>query len=262
MLLALKLTLVPALIACVTLAGRRWGPWTGGLLTALPVVAGPALGFYAVEQGREFTASAAQATLLGLVAVTAFCVVYGKSASKVRWYVSLLAGWLAFAITTFLLLQVHPGLVVACVGVIAAVFAALRLLPRAPVLPAPAATPRWDLPMRMLSAASLVLLLTSVADQLGPKLSGALTPFPVATAVVATFTHAQNGSHAVTSFFRGLLPGLMGFALFCVVLTIGLREWSVPLTFALAILAQLVVQAFLLFRNMRAMPPLERASSR
>ena len=39
----LKLILVPALIAGVTLAGRRWGPAVAGWLSAFPVVAGPIL---------------------------------------------------------------------------------------------------------------------------------------------------------------------------------------------------------------------------
>ena len=54
MLFALKLSLVPLLIAGVTLGTRRWGPRIGGWLTALPVIAGPTLCFYAIEQGTDF----------------------------------------------------------------------------------------------------------------------------------------------------------------------------------------------------------------
>jgi hypothetical protein len=54
MLLLLKLVLVPAFVGGVTLAARRWGLRVGGLLTALPMVAGPALCFYAIEQGNGF----------------------------------------------------------------------------------------------------------------------------------------------------------------------------------------------------------------
>ncbi len=61
--LLLKLFLVPALIALVTLAGRRWGPAVAGWLSAFPVVAGPILGFIALEQGAAFAARAAIGTL-------------------------------------------------------------------------------------------------------------------------------------------------------------------------------------------------------
>src|SRR5260221_10047723 len=58
MLLILKLTLVPSLVLGATLAVRRWGPRIGGLLTGLPIVSGPALFFFAVEQGNAFAAVA------------------------------------------------------------------------------------------------------------------------------------------------------------------------------------------------------------
>src|SRR5262249_49200915 len=125
----------------------------------------------------------------------------------------------------------------------------LLLLPKTRVVRANSVNPKWDLPLRMLCAVALVWVLTSLADQLGPKLSGVLTPFPVATAVSAAFTHAQNRLQACTAFFRGVLPGLLGFAIFCVVLAVALRSWQAPLAIGCALVAQLATQAFVL--NMR-----------
>ena len=76
MLLALKLTLVPALVLSATLATRRWGPRIGGLLTGLPIVSGPALLFFAVEQGNVFAAEASRAVIVSLVAVAASAATY------------------------------------------------------------------------------------------------------------------------------------------------------------------------------------------
>ena len=55
-------------------------------------------------------------------------------------------------------------------------------------------------------------------------MSGILTPFPVATAILAGFTHAQRGSAACVEFLRTYIPGLCGFAVFCVVLAITLPD--------------------------------------
>ena len=63
MLLLLKLMLVPSLVAVATLAGRRWGPRVGGWFTALPIVGGPVLCFYAIEQGERFASRAAGGAL-------------------------------------------------------------------------------------------------------------------------------------------------------------------------------------------------------
>ncbi len=115
MFLLLKIVLVPALVASVTIAGRRWGPRIGGWLTALPVVAGPTLCFYAIEQGNGFAARAAQTTLAGLVAVAAHSVAYAWSCRRVTWPVSITLGWLAFAGVTFVLYQVQPNLIISLV---------------------------------------------------------------------------------------------------------------------------------------------------
>lgn len=50
--LALKLALVPAFLAALTMAGRMWGPSVAGWLAGLPVVAGPIVLLLALARGR------------------------------------------------------------------------------------------------------------------------------------------------------------------------------------------------------------------
>ena len=63
--------------------------------------------------------------------------------------------------------------------------------------PPPAATvrppPAWDLPARAALTAVLVVALTGAAGGLGPAVSGVLTPFPIATSVIAGFVLAMDG---------------------------------------------------------------------
>jgi hypothetical protein len=251
MLLLLKAIVVPGLVAGVTLAGRRWGPRIGGLLTALPVVAGPTLLFYAIEQGRQFAAKAAQGTLLGLVAVTVFVFVYAWSCMRTKWSLSLLLAWTAFAGATTVLYHVSIGLVLSLTLVGVASLSAYHLLPRTQLAPKTTATPTWDLPFRMLAAAILVLALISLAEQLGPALSGLLAPFPVATAIIAAFTHQENGPAAVIEFFRGFLLAENSFALFCTVLATTLSSLSLSAALGVALTSQLALQAIILWRMRR-----------
>jgi hypothetical protein len=63
---------------------------------------------------------------------------------------------------------------------------------------APAAAERtppawWDLPLRIFTATTLVVLITGGAQRLGPRWSGLLSPFPVFTCVMATFAYYQGG---------------------------------------------------------------------
>ena len=79
-LLATKLLLAPLCVVAVSLAGRRWGVAVAGVLGGLPVVAGPILLVLTLLHGDAFGADAAAGTLLGLAALTAFVVVYGRVA--------------------------------------------------------------------------------------------------------------------------------------------------------------------------------------
>jgi len=216
MLLVLKLVLVPALVASVSLAARRWGPRIAGLLTAFPIVTGPALLFFAIEQGAAFAAEAARGALAALVAVAGAGVAYAWAATRVPWVPSLLASWGAFVALTLPIERARPGAVVALAAAFASFAAVPWLLPRLTGGGGARATPwRWDLPLRMLSAMTLVLTVTELADRLGPQLSGAFTPFPVALTVLLAFTHAREGAVAAVRFLRGFYSGMWSFGVFC-----------------------------------------------
>jgi hypothetical protein len=142
---------------------------------------------------------------------------YSWASLRAPWPASLAASWASFTALTLVLhaarLDALPALVAACAGV-----AAVRRL--LPAVTGARATPRpWalDLPLRMLSAMTLVLVVTELADRLGPGLSGAFTPFPVALTVLLAFTHAREGAATATRFLRGFLTGMWSFAAFCFV---------------------------------------------
>ena len=65
-----------------SLAARRYGARIGGLVGGLPVVAGPILLVFALSHGRAFAADAAAGTLLGIVSLLAFIVVYARMAAE------------------------------------------------------------------------------------------------------------------------------------------------------------------------------------
>jgi hypothetical protein len=252
-LLAVKLLLAPGFVIGASLTARRYGPSIGGLVAGLPVVAGPILLVYAIVHGRDFAANAATGTLLGLVSLIGFVVVYGRLAGRVSWPVGLLAGWLAFVVGTLLFSTFTApaalALALACGGCVAG----LALLPRPRGgLRSQATPPAWDLPLRAGCALMLVLALTAAAGWLGPQLSGLLAPFPVIASVLATFTHSQRGVDEALRQLRGLITGFGAFALFCFTLALSLRALDVTAAFALASGVALLTQGLVLRQALRA----------
>jgi hypothetical protein len=261
-LLALKLLLAPALVGAASLAGRRFGPRVAGLAAALPIVAGPALLLYALEQGRAFAAAAAVGTLVGLVPLTVFCLAHAALARaalrlprQLAAPLALAGGWAAFLAAAALLHPLPaPAWAAPLVGA-AALAAGLALVPPIPAdgarakpeqgdtQPPPRHHPAVELGLRMLAAALLVVTLTGLAARLGPTWSGLLTPFPVASSVVLVGAHLADGPHTLPETIRGFLLGLYGFVAFLSALAFGLEPLGTAAAFTLGLAASLAVAA-------------------
>ena len=208
------------------------------------MVAGPIVLAYALAHGRDFAANAAAGTLLGLVSLIAFVVVYARLAPRFSWGASMLAGWLVFIALTAVFSALHVPVQAALVLALATLTAGLLfLLPHPPALPqSPPPHPSWDLPLRAGCAAALVLTLTAVAGWLGPQLSGLLAPFPIVATVLAVFTHVQRGSSEMVRLLRGMVSGFAAFALFFFTLAVTLRHIPTGAAFALATALALLTQ--------------------
>ena len=139
----------------------------------------------------------------------------------------------------------------AIVAVFTAFAVAGRALPSARGRAAAPTSRGWDVPLRMLGALAVVLTVTHIADRLGPRWSGAFTPFPVALAVVLVFAHAQQGAPLALRLLHGFFPAMWGFGLFVFVVAVTIVPLGVPLAFLLALLAQAGVHALVLWRMMR-----------
>jgi hypothetical protein len=110
--------------------------------------------------------------------VAAFGVVYGWTSLAFGWPLSLLAAWAAFVVATVLAQTVAWTPPAALAATLAAFALARRLLPAERGRAASLGPPMWDLPLRMAGTLAVVVTVTSVAERLGPALSGAFTPFP------------------------------------------------------------------------------------
>lgn len=252
MILLYKLTLAPALVVLATLAGRRWGQTVAGLVAGFPIVAGPILVFYALEQGPLYAAAAAQATILGMISLSLFALAYAWRAWMGGTALScVIAGWLLFALGTLMIMRVHGHLALAVLWALAALFLARRSLPALVETPSATAPSPWDLPLRAVSAALMVLILTHFAEALGPVLGGFLAPFPVASTVLAVFAQRQGGGAAAVAVLKGLLLALNSFVAFCAVLCLALPTQSAAFSFSVALAVAVAVQAALFWMTQK-----------
>jgi hypothetical protein len=252
MLLLLKLTLAPLLVAAATLVARRWGPRVGGLFVGLPLTTGPIFLFLAIDQGLDFAAGATVGILSGLVGLAAFALAYAAASRRAGWASSLALAAVAFFAASAAIGQTGG---VGVVGTGLAAWAALALAAALIRRPGPgvarAPPPWWDLPVRMLAAAALTLGITAAAGRLGPVLSGIVGTYPVVSTVVTTFTHAQLGRAAAAAMLRGSVLSWIAFASCFLAIGLALEAQGLAAAFALGVLAAVATTVMVLWIDRR-----------
>jgi len=250
--LALKLILTPILIGSASLAGRRWGPAIGGWLVSLPLTSGPVTFFLALDRGTAFAAMSAVGSLMGLMAIAGFTLAFAGGLIRSGPRTGILLAVVAFAAVGLLVQPILDGPPwILFLVVIAALGAALRLLPPSGIRRSAAPHPLWDLPARVAIGTGLVVGLTGVAPLLGAHTSGVAATFPVYVSILTLFTHRLEGLPGALDVLRGLLVGLFGTAAFLLILAVEIEPLGIGPAFGLAIGFTLVIQAVAL-RTVRA----------
>jgi hypothetical protein len=244
----LKLILAPLIIAAATLVSRRWGERIGGLMIGLPLTSAPVSVFFAIEQGPRFASSAALGSLLGMVPVAVFCLSYVQAAQRLRWYFAALVSVACYLLAVWGVSYLPFSLGEAAIVVPVVLGLGLLAIGRPKGKEKPVSPPWWDLPARMVIAAAMLVLITTLAGSLGSKWSGLLSPFPVFSFVMATFSQSQGGPGAAWRFMRGLLTGLFGYTAFFLVVGLLMERANLVAVYTLATVAALAVNGVLLAR--------------
>ncbi len=240
--LALKLLVVPALLALISYAGRRWGPGVAGWLAGFPSLTGPVLFFLALERGPEFTAQAAVLSLSAVFSAVSFGIAYAWACTRLPWYGALACAYAAW--TAAVQLLAHLPLTTAwSLGLaLLTLFIAPRAFPRAHGQWGSQALPTHELLLRMAAGAAMVLAVTGMAEALGPAWTGLFAAFPVMSTVLAVFSQRANGPGFVVAMLRAMIGGFYAYVTFCLCVAVLLGQLGIAATFAIAVAAAVVVQ--------------------
>jgi hypothetical protein len=241
-LLALKLLLVPAFLAIISFAGKRWGPGVAGWLAGFPSLTGPILFFLALERGTGFTVQAAVLSLSAVFPAIAFGVTYSWACTRAHWLGSLACAFSAWTVAVLLLAQLPLSASSSLAISLLTLFAAPRLFPRAQAQWGSRALPAHELLLRMVAGAAMVLAVTAAAEVLGPAWTGLFAAFPVMSTVLAVFSHRANGPGFVVALLRAMVGGFYAYIAYCLCVAVLLENWGVAVTFIAAVAAAVTVQ--------------------
>ena len=240
--LALKLLLVPAFLAVISFAGRRWGPQVAGWLGGFPSLTGPVLFFLALERGPEFTVQAAVLSLSAVVSAVSFGIAYAWACARWPWYGALACAFAAWTVAVEVLVHL-PLTVEWSLGLsLLTLFVAPRIFPRAHGKWGGNALPAQELLLRMAAGAAMVLAVTAAAEALGPAWTGLFAAFPVMSTVLAVFSQRANGPGFVVAMLRAMVGGFYAYITYCLCVATLLEHWGIAATFTVAVVAAVLVQ--------------------
>jgi hypothetical protein len=202
--LAIKLLLAPIFIVFTYAIQKKYGPRIGGIFVAIPFIATPILLVIYFEHGSEFLHRAITGTYAGQAGVLFYIYIYTHLARSRSWPICFAA-----ATTSYLILAPIFSAAISNIWVAIALWLVVWIFVQrtAPPFDNNATlpiSPKWDLPMRIISALALIFLVTGFAQTLGPGLSGALAMYPVMTSIMSSCNHARFGADSAIAFLNGL----------------------------------------------------------
>lgn len=249
--MTLRLVLVPLIVASIAIVGRHWGPRAAGMLSGFPVIAGPILYFIYMDQGRAFATASATSAIASVIALSSFCFVYAWLSLRLTWYSTLLLAWLVYFVLALGIGMLEPRPVLFFVAAIATVSLQIRFAPRHTRIIRSVPASNVEIICRMICAGGLVFLVTTLARQIGPAYSGAFAAFPIASTVIAVFSHRNHSAYHAIESLKALKFGLISFSLFFLVLVISANRLPFASSFAAAAMAAILIQIAILYAKAR-----------
>ena len=212
---ALKMIMTAAVVVITSVAVERSGPFAGALIGALPTAAGAAYTILALEHPPAFIAASAIGSLAINGAVAVFAAVYALLAQRHGLAVSLGGAAIVwFAIAAALgLVEWTPLTAVAFNVAIYAVTIPVSWRFRGSARPVTFVRTRFDIPLRALTAALVVAVVTAASSSIGSFASGMFALFPIILGSSIVIMHPRIGGKATASMLAHAQLPLIGLAL-------------------------------------------------
>ncbi len=234
--LAIKLMLTAGIVVIASLVAERAGALTGALIATLPVTIWPAYLFLSLNHEPTYVA---QAALSGLVinAVTGlFLLVYATLAQKRGVLVSLtlsLGCWISLAM---LARSIEWTLTSAGILNLIVYSVCLRLSSSMRTARMPQLRHEWyDLPMRTFLVCGLMTVILEASNWAGPKLTGTLAVYPIASTSLIFILQPRVGGRAAAAVIANSLWSLLGIGLSLVALNVLIVPVGPMLSLAVAL---------------------------
>src|SRR3954449_9971145 len=163
-----KMLATAEIVVAVSAVVERVGPFLGAMIATLPISAGPALVFVAMDHGPAFLEASARTGLPAFAGTAVFAAVYARLAQRCRTLISVGGAVAAWLLATILITR-EAWSVGGALALHAAVFGAAIWATRSVRRAAPVRVRIWDIPFRAAIVMSLVATVVITGRLAGPE---------------------------------------------------------------------------------------------
>src|SRR5262245_20007726 len=178
--LVLKMAVTAGFVIAAAMVAERAGPAIGALVATLPIAAGPAYFFVALDHNSAFISASAIGSIASHAATAVFSLVFIVLAQRQGVAVSVggaVASWFAVA---FALRSVNWTFLTVAATNLSFYAVCIALTNRYRHVQMPPIIRKWyDVPVRALLVACLVAAVVGSSGHLGPTVTGILAVFPI-----------------------------------------------------------------------------------
>jgi uncharacterized membrane protein (GlpM family) len=210
--LAFKMALTATVVVIISVVVERAGPFVGALIAALPTAAGAAYVILAIEHPPEFIAASAIGSAAATASVAVFCLAYSALAQRHGLILSLgvaFAVW--FAGAALLRLATWTPLTASVLNIaVYSVTVPLSWRYRTSGPPTKFLRTRYDIPLRALTVAVVVAVVTTASSTIGSFASGVFAIFPIVMGSTIVILHPRVGGVASASMMAHAQIALNG----------------------------------------------------
>lgn len=236
--LAIKMVIAATFVISATIAAERAGPTIGALIATLPVSAGPAYVFLALDHDSHFISQSALASLALNASTAVYAVAYVLLAQRQSFLVAVPAAFLAWLVSTIAFTVMSTTTWIALLLNLVIFPLSFLIVRKYRFTRVPPIRLRWyDFAMRAVLVASLVGAVVTLSFRIGASATGVLAAFPVVFTSIMLILHHRIGGPAAAAVLASGILGLCGFGL--AVLTLHLA--AIPLGNWLALALALAV---------------------
>jgi hypothetical protein len=236
LMLAIRMAVAAGFVVSASVIAERAGPAIGALVATLPISAGPAYAFLALDHDAAFIAQGALASLPINAATIFLGLTYVVLAQRHSALVSCAGAVVLWLMLAWIIRSVPWTLAGGLIVNAIAYAICIPLLRRFQRVKMPLITRRWyDIPLRAALVATLVATVVTLSGWVGPTISGILALFPVVFTSMMLILHPRIGGRPTAAVIANSAWGLVGLGTAIAVLHVAALQFGSAIGLSLAL---------------------------